>query len=76
MIVRVRVCGDCHSRSTCGGAFLCGSLQLLMEQTQGGLSSVMMRMRSVTQTASSRHIFYLVLFIVFLLFMLFYWFRK
>lgn len=52
------------------------SLQQLMEQTKGGLSSVMARMQSVTRDAGSRHIFYLVLFTVALLFVLFYWFRR
>lgn len=52
------------------------SLHALMEQTQGGLKSVMARMQAITHTASSRHIFYLVLFIVGLLFLLFYWFRQ
>lgn len=52
------------------------ALQKLMEDTKGGLSSVMARMTSVTRDAGSRHVFYLVLFIVLLLFLLFYWFRK
>ena len=52
------------------------ALQQLMESTQGGLSGVMERLKTVSQTAGSRHIFYLVLFIVGVLFFLFYFLRK
>jgi len=52
------------------------ALQDLMNQTQGGLAGVMDRLKNVTQTAGSRHILYLVMFIVGLLFFLFYFMRK
>jgi hypothetical protein len=52
------------------------ALHALMTETQGGLSGVMGRLKEVSKTASSRHIFYLVLFIVSILFFLFYFLRK
>ena len=47
-----------------------------MSQTQGGLAGVMERLKSVTETAGSRHMFYLVLFVVGVLFFLFYFLRR
>ncbi len=52
------------------------ALKNLMNQTQGGLAGVMERLKTVSQTASSKHVFLLVLFIVAVLFFLFYFLRK
>jgi hypothetical protein len=52
------------------------SLRDLMNDTQGGLGSIMTKLQAVTQTASSRHVFYLMLFVVGILFFLFYFLRK
>ena len=52
------------------------ALKDLMNDTQGGLASVMRKLEAVTQTASSRHVFYLMLFVVGVLFFLFYFLRK
>ena len=52
------------------------ALKNLMNETQGGLSAVMAKLQAVTHTASSRHVFYLVLFVVGVLFFLFYFLRK
>jgi hypothetical protein len=52
------------------------ALKALMNDTQGGLASIMRKLEAVTQTASSRHVFYLVLFVVGVLFFLFYFLRR
>jgi hypothetical protein len=52
------------------------ALKNLMTSTQGGLAGVMERLKTVSQTASSKHVFMLVLFIVGVLFFLFYFLRK
>ena len=51
-------------------------LNKLMADTKTGLNSVMERLKNVSNTASSKHVIYLILFVVAVLFFLFYFLRK
>lgn len=52
------------------------ALKNLMNETQGGLAGVMERLKTVSNNASSKHVFLLMLFVVGILFFLFYFLRK